>query len=106
MSLLCYTLKRYELCFVISFLWGGCDTFIQTNLAAVISALFPGKVESFSVYRIFFSLGFVTTTIINLALEGQPEWIFLVIVIVFQMFYSLISIQIMELKAKVVATDH
>lgn len=101
MSLLCYMFKSYELCFVISFLWGGCDTFIQTNLGAVISALFPGKVESFSVFRIFFALGVVTTTLLNLALDGQPEWIFLVIVMAFQMFYSLISIKVMELKGRV-----
>jgi MFS family permease len=94
-SFLCFYFESYPLCFVISFLWGGCDTFIQTNMGAVISALFPGKVESFSVFRIFFALGVVTTVVLNLALDGTPLWIFLVIVMGFQMFYTLISIKVL-----------
>lgn len=101
MSLLCYMFESYPLCFVISFLWGGCDIFIHTNLGAIISSLFPGKVEAFGVFRIFFALGVVSTTLLNLALGGQPLWIFLVIVMVFQMFYSLVSIKVMELKGRV-----
>lgn len=80
---------------MISFLWGGCDTFFQTNIAAIISALFPGKMEAFGVYRIFFALGTVTTIILNIALDGTAPWIFLAIIIGIQMFYSLVSIRVM-----------
>jgi hypothetical protein len=44
LSILCYFFASYPLCFVISVLWGGSDTFLQTNLGAIISALFPGQV--------------------------------------------------------------
>lgn len=44
LSLLCFFLESYPLCFIIAILWGGSDTFIQTNMGAIISALFPGKV--------------------------------------------------------------
>lgn len=82
-------------------LWGGSDTFLQTNLGAIISALFPGKVESFSVFRVFFALGTTTTIILNLALKDVDGWVFLVIVMAIQMFYSLVSINVMELKKSI-----
>jgi hypothetical protein len=64
-------------------------------MGAVISALFPGKVESFSVFRIFNAFGVVTTVVLNLALNGSQLWIFLVIIMGFQMFYTLISIKVL-----------
>jgi MFS family permease len=101
MSLLCYFFKSYPLCFVIAVLWGSSDTFLQTNLGAVVSALFPGQVESFSVFRIVFALGVVTTTVLNLVLDGVDYWVFLVIVMAVQMCYTLVSTRVMELKSKI-----
>lgn len=97
-SLLNFFLESYPLCFVIAMLWGGSDTFLQTNLGAIISALFPGQVESFSVYRIFFALGTVTTIVLNLALQSVVSWVFLVILLGITLFYTLVSINVMELK--------
>jgi MFS family permease len=100
-SLLCYFFRSYPLCFVIAALWGGSDTFLQTNLGAIISSLFPGQVESFSVYRIFFAAGTVTTIVLNLALDSVDYWVFLIIVMSVQMFYTLVSTKVMELKSKI-----
>jgi hypothetical protein len=97
-SLLNFFLESYALCFPIAMLWGGSDTFLQTNMGAIISALFPGQVESFSVYRIFFALGTVTTIVLNLALDSVVAWVFLIIVLAITLFYTLVSINVMELK--------
>ena len=43
-SLLCFFLRVYWLCFVVAFLWGSAETFIQTNTGALIGIVFPGRV--------------------------------------------------------------
>lgn len=99
-SLLCYFLKIYPLCFVVAFLWGSAETFLQTNTGALIGIVFPGKVEGFSAYRIIFAVGTTTTIILNIALKQTPPWVFLVIVMMVQVIASGISTQIRDLKKK------
>jgi hypothetical protein len=67
-SLLCFNLSSYGLCFIVSIMWGASESFIQTNTGALIGIVFPGKVESFSVFRIFLALGTVLTILLNIAL--------------------------------------
>jgi MFS family permease len=100
-SLLCFFLKSYPLCFVIAALWGGSDTFLHINLGAIVSALFPGRVESFSVYRIFNAIGVVTTIVLNLSLTSVDYWVFLLLVTVLAMVYTMVAVNVMELKNKV-----
>ena len=101
-SLLCYYLEAYGLCFAVSALWGIAETFLQTNTGALIGKVFPGKVEAFSVFRIVFAFGVVTTIILNIALDSLPGWVFLTLIIVIQMVTTGIATQIMDLKKEVI----
>lgn len=67
-SMLCFFLEKYGLCFAVSILWGISETFLQTNTGALIGKIFPGKVEAFSVFRVVFAFGTVTTIVLNIAL--------------------------------------
>ena len=60
--------------------------------------IFPGKVEAFSVFRIIFASGVVTTIILNIALDSLPGWVFLTVILVIQMLTSILATQIMDLK--------
>lgn len=91
-SLLCYFLENYYLCFAVSFLWGASETFLQTNTGALIGIIFPGKIESYSVYRIVFSIGVTLTIVLNIALKDAPAWIFLTLVMAVQVFISRVSL--------------
>ena len=97
-SLLCYFLGNYPLCFAVSFLWGSSETFLQTNTGALIGKVFPGRVESYSVFRIVFALGVVITIFLNIALKDSPPWVFLTIVMAIQVFTSQISSGLIDLK--------
>jgi MFS family permease len=99
-SLLCYFLELYPLCFAVAFLWGSAETFLQTNTGALIGIVFPGKVEAFSVYRIIFAIGTTITIILNIAMKEIPPWVFLTIVMAVQVLTSVISNQIIDLKGK------
>ena len=98
LSLLCYYLEAYGLCFAVSALWGISETYLQTNTGALIGKVFPGKVEAFSVFRIIFAFGVVTTIVLNIALDSLPVWVFLTVILVIQMLTSILATQIMELK--------
>jgi MFS family permease len=93
-SLLCYFLDSYGLCFAVSFLWGSAETFLQTNTGALIGKIFPGKVESFSVYRILFAVGVVLTITLNILLKDVPPWIFLTFVMTVQIITNRISLNL------------
>ncbi len=93
-SLLCYFLKNYWLCFAVSALWGAAETFLQTNTGALIGLIFPGKVESYSVYRVMFALGVTLTIVLNIALKDEPAWIFLSIVMGVQAAISRVSLNL------------
>lgn len=93
-SFVCYYLKSYPLCFLASFLWGASETFLQTNTGGLIAKVFPGKVEGFSVYRIFFAIGVVFVLIINIALSSYDPYIFLTIVLVLQTLVSVVSLNL------------
>ena len=97
-SLLCFFLREYWLCFVVAFLWGSAETFIQTNTGALIGIVFPGKVEAFSVYRIVFAFGTTTTIVLNIALESVEPWVFLTIVMMVQVITSYLSNKIIDLR--------
>ena len=99
-SLLCYFLKSYPLCFAVAFLWGSSETFLQTNIGALTGLIFPGKVEAFSVYRVIFALGTTVTIVLNVLLRNQPAWVFLTIVMTLQVFISIVSIQLRDLQKK------
>lgn len=97
-SFVCYYLKSYPLCFLASFLWGSSETFLQTNTGGLISKVFPGKVEGFSVYRIFFACGVVFVLIINIALSSYDPYIFLTIILVLQTLVSVVSLNLRYLE--------
>lgn len=44
LSLLCYYLESYGLCFGVSICWGIAETYLQTNTGALLGIIFPGKV--------------------------------------------------------------
>lgn len=102
-SFVCYYTKSYPLCFVASFLWGSSETFLQTNTGGLIAKVFPGKVEGFSVYRIFFSCGVVFVLIINIALSDCDPYIFLTIILVLQTLVTAISLNLRYLEVPVSA---
>lgn len=64
----------------------------------MISKLFPGKVEAFSVYRVFFAIGVVSVLILNIALSSTPKYIFLTIIFVMQTIITGLSINLRDLK--------
>ena len=64
----------------------------------MISKIFPGKVEAFSVYRVFFSIGVVSVLILNIALSDTPKYIFLTIILVMQTIITGVSINLKDLK--------
>jgi hypothetical protein len=70
----------------------------MTNTGSLIGLIFPGQVESFSVFRICFALGVVFTVLMNIALEAQPGWIFLTVVIGVQLAATAIATQLTDLK--------
>jgi len=96
-SFVCYFLESFPLCFVASFLWGSSETFIQTNTGALISKIFPGRVESFSVFRIIFGLGVVFTILLSIALKEEPSYIFLTLVMVAQVLITGVSFNLSNL---------
>lgn len=73
------------------------ETFLQTNNGGLISKIFPGKVEAFSVYRIFFAAGAVSVFLLNIALSSAPDYIFLIIVVVLQTIITGVSINLKDL---------
>lgn len=97
-SLLCYFLREYWLCFFVAFLWGSAETFIQTNTGALIGIVFPGKVEAFSAYRIVFAVGTTTTIVLNIALKSLEPWVFLTIVMMVQVITSYLANRIIDLR--------
>jgi hypothetical protein len=97
-SMLCYFLESYGLCFAVAAFWGASETYLQTNTGSLVGLVFPNKVEAFSVFRVIFALGVVTTIVLNIALQSLPGWVFLSVVIVIQLLTIGISTQIMDLK--------
>jgi hypothetical protein len=103
--MLCYFLELYGLCFAVSVLWGISETFLQTNTGALIGLVFPGKVEAFSVFRVVFAFGTVTTIVLNIFLAPLAGWVFLAVVFLIQILTVGISTQIMDLRAETVSLE-
>ena len=97
-SFVCYYLNSYPLCFFVAFLWGSSETFLQTNTGALIAKVFPGRVEGFSVYRIFFAIGVVAVLLINILLSNSDPYIFLTIILVLQTIVTAISLNLRYLE--------
>lgn len=72
----------------------------MTNTGALIGKVFPGKVESFSVFRVLFAFGTVITILLNIMLDGVEGWVFLVVIMMIQVIASGVSTQIMDLREK------
>lgn len=96
-SFVCYYAKSLPLAFICSFLWGASQNFLQTNTGGLISKIFPGKVEAFSVYRIFFSIGAVSVFLLGIALSQAPGYIYLSIIIGLQIIITMVSINLSSL---------
>lgn len=96
-SLICYFIKSFPLCFICAFLWGCSENFTQTNVNAVVGFLFPGKIEAFSVFRIFFALGVCSILLLNIALSSLDEYIFLSIILAIQTIMTGVSINLKDL---------
>ena len=103
--MLCYFLEYYGLCFAVAILWGASETYLQTNTGSLVGLVFPNKVEAFSVFRVVFACGVVTTIVLNIALQSFDGWVFLTVIIVIQLLTIGISTQIMDLKAETVALN-
>ena len=96
-SFICYFTKSFVLCFVCAYLWGMSENFLQTNTNALVSKIFPGKVEGYSVYRVFFCTGVVSVLLIGILLSEAPGYIFLTIVLVMQTVITGISFNLKDL---------
>ncbi len=72
-----------------------------------MAKVFAGKVEGFSVYRIFFAFGVVFVLIINIALSDYDPYIFLTIVLVLQTLTTAISLNLryLEVPSDEIATN-
>lgn len=83
--------------FVCSFFWGVSENFLQTNTSALVSKIFPGKVEAFSAFRVFFSLGVVLILLLNVALSEVTGYIFVSIVLGLQVLITGVSMNLKDL---------
>ncbi len=99
-SLICYFLKSYPVCFACAALWGIAETLLQANNGALISKIFPNKIEAFSVYRIFSTIGAVVVFVLVIALSQAPDYIFLIIIIFLQVIISILSLNLKDLENK------
>lgn len=100
-SFICYEMKSFPLSFACAFLWGSAENLLQTNTGGLIAKIFPGKVEAFSVFRIFFSIGVVTVLLCGIALSNAPGYIFLTIILVLQTIITGVSINLKDLDTSV-----
>ena len=82
---------------------------MQSNTGALISLEYKGSLEckynlmiAYSVFRIFFSIGVTSTLLINIILTsaGAPDYIFVVIVIIFQIIVNICSETLERRKVK------
>lgn len=94
LSLVCYFVKSYKLCFVVGILWGVCDIFMQTNTAVIVSIVFKNKIEGFTVNRIFFCIGVTSFLLMNILLSGIDISVFLIIFIAIQTVGSSVSMNL------------
>ena len=97
-SLLCFFLESYGLCFAVAVLWGCSESFLQTNINALIGDLFPGKVEANSVYRSMFAAGVVFTILLNILLRELPAWVFLTVIMAVQVIITRVSLSLRNLR--------
>jgi hypothetical protein len=97
-SFVCYYLNSYYCCFIASFLWGASETFLQTNTGGLIATVFEGKVEGYSVYRIFFALGVVFVLLLNILLSGSDPYIFITIILALQTIVTAVSLNLRNLE--------
>ena len=67
---------------------------MQTNVAGITAEVFPGKVEGFSLYRIFYAIGTVFVLLITITLSYWDGYIFLIIMIVLQTVTTAISLNL------------
>jgi len=100
-SFICYFQKSFALSFVCAALWGSAETFLQTNTGGLISKIFPGKVEAFSVYRVFFAIGVVSVLLLGIILSNVDGYIFLTIILVLQTIITAVSINLKDLDINV-----
>lgn len=97
-SFICFFTNSYVLCFFCAYLWGTSENFLQTNTNALVSTIFPGRVEGYSVYRVFFSVGVVVVLLINILLSSTPSYYFLTIILAIQTITTGISLNLGDLK--------
>jgi MFS family permease len=90
-SLVCYFKKSFPLSFVCAALWGCSEAFLQSNTGGIIGKVFPGKVEGFSVYRIFFSIGVVSVLLLGVSLSHVDDYISLIVIVIFQAIFTGVS---------------
>jgi hypothetical protein len=59
--------------------------------------VFPGKVEAFSVYRIFLSIGVVSVQLLVIALSNASPYIFLGIILCLQIVMAAVALKLKKL---------
>ena len=91
-SLTCYLTHFLPLCYISAFLWGSSFNFTQSNIGALISKVFPGKVEAYSVFSIVNSFG--SFAILWLEVILSSDLIFLLIIAVIQVGMTGVAKQI------------
>ena len=96
-SLICYFTKSFPLCFICAFLWGCSENFAQTVVNALVGFLFPGKIEAYIVFKIFFATGVCSILLINIALSSVDDYIFLSIILTIQIIMTGVTINLKDL---------
>ena len=87
-SLICYFTHLLPLCFASAFIWGCSYSFSQSNIGALTSKIFPGKVEAYSIFSIMNSFCAFTFLLLNIVLSSYPKLVFLSIMVAMQIIMT------------------
>jgi len=79
-SLLACLFRSYPLAILCGLLWGYGDTAIQTMINAVIGSVFNGRVELFSAYRFFQSIGLVYSSVLAIMIPRDMPFLYILAV--------------------------
>lgn len=90
-----YYMKSYALCFVTIVLLGVSEFFGNTLTSVIITDDYNGKLEGFMIYRVFGPLLVISVLAIQLFLQSQPVWIYMLICIALSLY---INIKVFQLK--------
>lgn len=70
LSLACSISKALPLCFLFGFINGASFTYMLSNIGALFSKVFPGKVEAYSVSELLYFIGIASSLLLNVILSS------------------------------------